>query len=123
VALVHQQQRQYPDGATCHLPFRPLQSLHEAWVPKFFEFMGFNLLLAFLSSLSLFLISPAASGSGIPDVKVVVMGACHAAEQLRQHDCMHRSTPDAAGRRSRLHAGIRPTPPMALSASWACRRT
>lgn len=39
-------------------------------MPKFFEFTGFNLLLAFMSSLSLFLISPAASGSGIPDVKV-----------------------------------------------------
>jgi len=44
-------------------------------VPKFFQFMGFNLLLAFLCSLSLFLISPAASGSGIPDVKAYLNGA------------------------------------------------
>jgi chloride channel 7 len=36
--------------------------------------MGFNLLLAFSCSLSLFLISPAASGSGIPDVKAYLNG-------------------------------------------------
>ncbi|GBF95490.1 chloride channel CLC-c [Raphidocelis subcapitata] len=50
-------------------------SEHSAWVPKFFQYMGFNLLLAFGSSLSLFLISPAASGSGIPDVKAYLNGA------------------------------------------------
>uniref|UniRef100_A0A383VTF4 Chloride channel protein n=1 Tax=Tetradesmus obliquus TaxID=3088 RepID=A0A383VTF4_TETOB len=49
-------------------------SLHEAWIPKFFKFLGFNLLLAFGASLSLFLISPAAAGSGIPDVKAYLNG-------------------------------------------------
>jgi chloride channel 7 len=51
-----------------------MQSLHEAWIPKFFKFLGFNLLLAFGASLSLFLISPAAAGSGIPDVKAYLNG-------------------------------------------------
>lgn len=50
------------------------QSLHEAWIPKFFKFLGFNLLLAFGASLSLFLISPAAAGSGIPNVKAYLNG-------------------------------------------------
>lgn len=52
----------------------PLQSQNEAWVGKFFQFLGFNLLLAFSASLSLFMISPAASGSGIPDVKAYLNG-------------------------------------------------
>jgi chloride channel 7 len=51
-----------------------MQSLHEAWIPKFFQWLGFNLLLAFGCSISLFLISPAASGSGIPDVKAYLNG-------------------------------------------------
>jgi hypothetical protein len=46
-----------------------LQSLHEQWVPKFFQFVGFNLALAVAASLSLFLISPAAAGSGIPGAR------------------------------------------------------
>ena len=50
------------------------QSLHEAWVPKYFQYTGFNLLLAFSSTMALFLISPAASGSGIPDVKAYLNG-------------------------------------------------
>lgn len=50
------------------------QSLHEEWVPKFFQYTGFNLLLAFSCTMSLFLISPAASGSGIPDVKAYLNG-------------------------------------------------
>lgn len=51
-----------------------MQSLHEAWVPKFFQWLGFNLALAFAASAALFLISPAASGSGIPDVKAYLNG-------------------------------------------------
>jgi hypothetical protein len=43
-------------------------------VPKFFQFTSFNALLAMSASLSLFLISPAASGSGIPDVKAYLNG-------------------------------------------------
>lgn len=45
---------------------RGVQAMHEAWMPKFLQFVGFNLALACGASLSLFLISPAASGSGIP---------------------------------------------------------
>lgn len=56
-----------------------LQSLHGAWIPKFFQYSGFNLLLAFGSSVSLFLISPAAAGSGIPDVKAYLNGVEHPA--------------------------------------------
>lgn len=48
--------------------------LNEAWIPKFFQYTSFNLALAFGASLSLFLISPAASGSGIPDVKAYLNG-------------------------------------------------
>lgn len=54
-----------------------LQATNEAWVAKFFQWVGFNLALAFGASLSLFLISPAASGSGIP-------GERRASPQLRQ---------------------------------------
>lgn len=43
-------------------------------MPKFFQFTSFNALLAMSASLSLFLISPAASGSGIPDVKAYLNG-------------------------------------------------
>ena len=45
-------------------------------MPKFFQYAGFNLALAFSSSMALFLISPAASGSGIPDVKAYLNGVC-----------------------------------------------
>lgn len=41
---------------------------------KFFQYAGFNLLLAFGCSFTLYLISPAASGSGIPDVKAYLNG-------------------------------------------------
>ena len=34
------------------------------------EYVGINALLAFACTFTLFIISPAASGSGIPDVKV-----------------------------------------------------
>lgn len=54
-----------------------LQQMEEDWVKKFFQFTGFNLLLAFLCCMSLFLISPAASGSGIPDVKAYLNGVEH----------------------------------------------
>ncbi len=43
-------------------------------VADFFEYVAFNLSLAFLSSFSLWAISPAASGSGIPDVKAFLNG-------------------------------------------------
>lgn len=59
--------------------FVSLQSIDEKWIPKFFQFTAFNLLLAFLASLSLFLISPAAAGSGIPDVKAYLNGVEHPA--------------------------------------------
>jgi chloride channel 7 len=43
-------------------------------MPKFLQFVGFNLALACGASVSLFLISPAASGSGIPDVQAYLNG-------------------------------------------------
>jgi len=45
---------------------------HAHW--KFFEYAGFNLMLAFSCCMALFLISPAASGSGIPDIKAYLNG-------------------------------------------------
>lgn len=44
------------------------------WLAKFAEYSGFNLALAFAASASLFLVSPAAAGSGIPDVKAYLNG-------------------------------------------------
>ncbi|KAL6760232.1 voltage gated chloride channel-domain-containing protein [Haematococcus lacustris] len=48
--------------------------LDVSWKLKFLQYTGFNLLLAFLCSFSLYVISPAASGSGIPDVKAYLNG-------------------------------------------------
>jgi chloride channel 7 len=42
---------------------------------KFLQYAAFNLLLAFLCSFALYVISPAGSGSGIPDVKAFLNGA------------------------------------------------
>ena len=42
------------------------------WRWRMFEYIGVNAILAYLCTLTLYLISPAASGSGIPDVKVRV---------------------------------------------------
>jgi hypothetical protein len=53
------------------------QEKEEEWVKKYFQYTGFNLLLAFMCCMSLFLISPAASGSGIPDVKAYLNGVEH----------------------------------------------
>jgi H+/Cl- antiporter ClcA len=53
------------------------QEKEEQWVQKYFQYTGFNLLLAFMCCMSLFLISPAASGSGIPDVKAYLNGVEH----------------------------------------------
>ncbi|KAG2483148.1 hypothetical protein HYH03_017993 [Edaphochlamys debaryana] len=41
---------------------------------KFLQYMAFNLLLAFLCCFFMWIISPAASGSGIPDVKAYLNG-------------------------------------------------
>lgn len=49
-------------------------------MPKFLQFVGFNLALACGASLSLFLISPAASGSGIPGESC--LDTCVCAAQL-----------------------------------------
>lgn len=51
-----------------------LQLLHTNMFVKFLQYMSFNLLLAFGCSFTLYLISPAASGSGIPDVKAYLNG-------------------------------------------------
>lgn len=39
-----------------------------------FEYIGINAILAYLCTLTLYVISPAASGSGIPDVKAFLNG-------------------------------------------------
>lgn len=44
------------------------------WRWRILEYVGINALLAFSCTLTLFLISPAASGSGIPDVKAFLNG-------------------------------------------------
>ena len=54
-----------------------LKEMGEYWVKKFFHFTGFNLLLAFLCCISLLLMSPAASGSGMSDVKAYLNGVEH----------------------------------------------
>lgn len=81
-----------------------LQATHEAWVSKFFQWVGFNLALAFAASLSLFIISPAASGSGIPGNVLVLAAllaaataaACAAASMSAPTACQPGSTPAQA---------------------------
>ncbi|GIL88475.1 hypothetical protein Vretimale_15336 [Volvox reticuliferus] len=48
--------------------------LNENVFVKFLQYTGFNLLLAFLCCFFMWIISPAASGSGIPDVKAYLNG-------------------------------------------------
>lgn len=54
--------------------FSALQLKDERILIKFLEYTGFNLLLAWLCCFVMWVISPAASGSGIPDVKAYLNG-------------------------------------------------
>ena len=54
----------------------PMQSDDLDWRWRILEYVGINALLAFSCTFTLYLISPAASGSGIPDVKVWTWERC-----------------------------------------------
>jgi H+/Cl- antiporter ClcA len=59
----------------CFLFKNQKKSEPAAWVPKLFQYLGFNLGLAGAASLAVFLVSPPAAGSGIPDVVAYLNGA------------------------------------------------